>query len=370
MSQTNHFECFHKKHIYIVASLISLFLAPNVVHSIPFPSGAYTSGSGANIPGELFDIAGSLGSRNGSRFNYKDLTKYAGFVSAFHDAHTNRVTHWMFPENPSELQYRPLPMAIDGAIEIGQFMLGRGIGFGYLVDANIIAGPKGAEIYCEPPGILADGKRFKSVSGSGDLMKKDSSKVIAPEFYSTSIMPEEAHLITNAKVVEYTTCGPSQSGPKRVYRLTPREHQQFRNLVNQLATVTGSPILKAAFTGPGSNQRTVKTSTAPQKKAVPVALPTTTPAPQNSPVTAMVADITGQQITLNKGSQAGFQPGKQVTIERVTRVVKDPNTGRVLRSITSPVGTIQLTEVQSTYSVGKVISGQDFKVGDTIKIAP
>lgn len=49
--------------------------------------------------------------------------------------------------------------------------------------------------------------------------------------------------------------------------------------------------------------------------ALPSALPT---------ISAIVADITGNLITINKGSESGFRSGMNLSIERVVKEVKDP----------------------------------------------
>jgi curli biogenesis system outer membrane secretion channel CsgG len=84
-------------------------------------------------------------------------------------------------------------------------------------------------------------------------------------------------------------------------------------------------------------------------------------------VSALVADISGSSIILNKGSSDGYRQGMQLSIERVTRVVKDPATGNVIRQITQAVGKIEITEADAKSSVAKVISGKGFKVGDVAK---
>jgi curli biogenesis system outer membrane secretion channel CsgG len=92
--------------------------------------------------------------------------------------------------------------------------------------------------------------------------------------------------------------------------------------------------------------------------SLPVALPS---------VSATVADISGNTVILNKGTSDGYATGLKLSIERVSRTVKDPYTGKVIRNITEPVGVIQLTEVDGTSSVGKIISGAAFKIGDVAK---
>ncbi|AFY72564.1 uncharacterized protein involved in formation of curli polymers [Synechococcus sp. PCC 7502] len=86
-------------------------------------------------------------------------------------------------------------------------------------------------------------------------------------------------------------------------------------------------------------------------------------------VTAVVADVSGNSLTFNKGGQDGFKPGMIVSVERVTKEIKDPATGKVLRRQTSRIGRVQLTEVDSGSSVGKVLNGKGFKVGDIAKPA-
>jgi curli biogenesis system outer membrane secretion channel CsgG len=92
--------------------------------------------------------------------------------------------------------------------------------------------------------------------------------------------------------------------------------------------------------------------------SLPKALPT---------INATVADVSGGTVVLNKGQSDGYQKGMRMSIERVSKTVKDPQTGAVLRQITQPVGTIELSDVDGKSSVGKIISGASFKVGDVAK---
>ena len=84
-------------------------------------------------------------------------------------------------------------------------------------------------------------------------------------------------------------------------------------------------------------------------------------------VNALVAAIAGNQVILNKGSANGYRVGLRVSIERVSQQVKDPATGKVIRQITQPLGIIEITEVDTESSVGKIISGTTFKIGDLAK---
>ena len=82
---------------------------------------------------------------------------------------------------------------------------------------------------------------------------------------------------------------------------------------------------------------------------------------------AVVADVDGNEITLNKGKNAGFKSGQTITISRKGKVIKDPSTGKVLKIKYKTVGKIKLTEVEEAYSEGSVISGSNFKVGDIVR---
>jgi curli biogenesis system outer membrane secretion channel CsgG len=84
-------------------------------------------------------------------------------------------------------------------------------------------------------------------------------------------------------------------------------------------------------------------------------------------VEGLVAAVDGSQVILNVGAKAGLKVGDQLTVERVTKEVKDPSTGAVIRRMTSPVGTIRLTDVDDISAVGAVVSGAGFKVGDAFK---
>ncbi len=84
-------------------------------------------------------------------------------------------------------------------------------------------------------------------------------------------------------------------------------------------------------------------------------------------VRGLVADVDGATLILNVGTAAGLKAGDVLTIVRVTRTVKDPATGKVLREITSEVGRVRIDQADEGSSVGTVTSGSDIKVGDVVK---
>jgi hypothetical protein len=54
----------------------------------------------------------------------------------------------------------------------------------------------------------------------------------------------------------------------------------------------------------------------------------------------------------------------------VSREIKDPASGRVIRRLSSPVGLLRVTDVDDESSLASIESGADFKVGDAVKAAP
>lgn len=84
-------------------------------------------------------------------------------------------------------------------------------------------------------------------------------------------------------------------------------------------------------------------------------------------VEGLVAAVDSGQVILNVGGKAGVKVGDQLNVERVTREIKDPATGKVLRKMTSPVGVVKVTDVDDVSSVCSVVSGSGFKVGDAVK---
>jgi len=86
-------------------------------------------------------------------------------------------------------------------------------------------------------------------------------------------------------------------------------------------------------------------------------------------VSGLVAAVDGGQIVLNVGAKAGLKLGDQLTVERVTKEIKDPETGKVIRRLATPVGIIKITDVDDVSAVGSPVTGNpgDFKVGDAVK---
>jgi curli biogenesis system outer membrane secretion channel CsgG len=84
-------------------------------------------------------------------------------------------------------------------------------------------------------------------------------------------------------------------------------------------------------------------------------------------VDGLIAAVEGEQIILNVGGKNGIKVGDMLNVERVTKEIKDPSTGKVLRRLATPVGVVKVTDVDDISSVATKVSGSGFKVGDAAK---
>ena len=84
-------------------------------------------------------------------------------------------------------------------------------------------------------------------------------------------------------------------------------------------------------------------------------------------VEGVVAAVEGTQIILNVGAKAGIKVGDQFNVERVTKEIKDPTTGAVIRRLATTVGVVKATDVDDSSAVCDAVSGTGFKTGDKVK---
>jgi len=84
-------------------------------------------------------------------------------------------------------------------------------------------------------------------------------------------------------------------------------------------------------------------------------------------ISGLVADAAPDgTLVINVGSKAGLKVGDKLDVKRKVREVHDPSTGKVIRSIEDPVGTLTVTDVDENSAVGKLSGGGPAKVGDTV----
>ncbi len=84
-------------------------------------------------------------------------------------------------------------------------------------------------------------------------------------------------------------------------------------------------------------------------------------------VSGLVADVTGNTLVLNVGSNGGVKVGDQLSISRKVKDVKDPSTGAVIKTITNQLGTATVTEVDAGSSTATFNGTGTPQVGDVVK---
>jgi curli biogenesis system outer membrane secretion channel CsgG len=87
-------------------------------------------------------------------------------------------------------------------------------------------------------------------------------------------------------------------------------------------------------------------------------------------VQGLVADATGGTLIINVGTRSGVKVGDRLQVTRKVREIKDPATGKVLRSVEDQLGVVTITEADEQSSVGVYAGASPAKVGDVVKTAP
>jgi curli biogenesis system outer membrane secretion channel CsgG len=84
-------------------------------------------------------------------------------------------------------------------------------------------------------------------------------------------------------------------------------------------------------------------------------------------ISGLVADVSGNTLILNVGSKAGVKVGAQLGVFNKGREIRDPATGKVLRTIETKVGDVTITEVEDGSSTGTFSGASAPKVGAVVK---
>ncbi len=84
-------------------------------------------------------------------------------------------------------------------------------------------------------------------------------------------------------------------------------------------------------------------------------------------INAQVADVAGDVLILNAGTKGGIKVGDKLEVRRKIREVRDPASGKVIRSIVDKMGEVVITEADEQSSVGKFTGATPPKVGDQVQ---
>jgi curli biogenesis system outer membrane secretion channel CsgG len=86
-------------------------------------------------------------------------------------------------------------------------------------------------------------------------------------------------------------------------------------------------------------------------------------------ISGQIADATGDTVVINVGSKAGVKVGDKVAVTRVSRVIKDPATGKPLRTVEDKLGELTITSADADSAEGRFTGTEKPKVGDVVKTA-
>ncbi|HWQ54261.1 MAG TPA: CsgG/HfaB family protein [Bryobacteraceae bacterium] len=85
-------------------------------------------------------------------------------------------------------------------------------------------------------------------------------------------------------------------------------------------------------------------------------------------ISGLVADASPDgTVIVNVGSRSGLKLGDRLEVKRKLREVRDPATGKVIRSVEDKLGDMVITELDEQSAVGKFTGSSQPKVGDTVK---
>jgi hypothetical protein len=84
-------------------------------------------------------------------------------------------------------------------------------------------------------------------------------------------------------------------------------------------------------------------------------------------VAGVVADVSGNILIINVGSKTGLKVGDKLEISHAGRQIKDPTTGKVLKTITTKIGEATVTEIDADSATLGFSGTGSAKVGDLAK---
>ena len=84
-------------------------------------------------------------------------------------------------------------------------------------------------------------------------------------------------------------------------------------------------------------------------------------------ISGLVADVSGNTLIINVGKKSGVHVGDKLIVTRQVRTVKDPATGKVIKSVEDKVGEATVTEADNDSATVTYSGSGPAKVGDVVK---
>jgi hypothetical protein len=82
---------------------------------------------------------------------------------------------------------------------------------------------------------------------------------------------------------------------------------------------------------------------------------------------ALVADVSGNSLTINAGTAAGLAVGQTFTVYHKGKEIRDPTTHEVLDVQTTPIGQLTITLVRDRIAMGNFSGSTAPVVGDVVR---
>ena len=94
--------------------------------------------------------------------------------------------------------------------------------------------------------------------------------------------------------------------------------------------------------------------------------------PAAGQLNALIADVDGDVVYLNRGRNAGLEPGMKVAVTAIVKVIRDPATGETLEELTEIVAVLTVESVRNRIAIAsrQMPDGTlaDVKVGDLVQL--
>jgi curli biogenesis system outer membrane secretion channel CsgG len=84
-------------------------------------------------------------------------------------------------------------------------------------------------------------------------------------------------------------------------------------------------------------------------------------------VSGLIADVTDNTLILNVGTKAGVKVGDHLGVFRKGKEIRDPATGKVLKTINTRLGDVTITEADQDSATGTFSGPNPPKVGDAVQ---
>jgi len=79
-------------------------------------------------------------------------------------------------------------------------------------------------------------------------------------------------------------------------------------------------------------------------------------------IEGLVADVTETEVTLNIGSNDGVKAGTRFDVFRITKEIKDPETGEIIKKVEEKIGQIAIFETGDSWSTGNILGLEPEKI--------